>query len=109
MSENRDSCDMRRVERDWSHWDRETRPQVGDYQIMPTGDHFELVMMLPGQNLCRIPIRTGAKHDGAWQWDGNEDRPTLSPSVDTGYRHPNSGQQVSLWHGWIRAGRMVSC
>jgi hypothetical protein len=109
MSENRDSCDMRRVERDWKSWDRETRPQVGDFQITPNGDHFDLVMMLPGENLCRISVSTGAKRDGAWQWDGNEDRPTLSPSVDLGAVSPRDGQRISIWHGWIRAGRMESC
>ncbi len=34
-----------------------------------------------------------------WQWDGNRERPTLTPSVHAPGR----------WHGWIRGGRMVSC
>lgn len=32
-----------------------------------------------------------------WTWDGNEDKPTLRPSLGIpGY-----------WHGWISAGRLV--
>jgi Family of unknown function (DUF6527) len=28
-----------------------------------------------------LPIRTGPKVDGAWQWDGNTEQPTLRPSI----------------------------
>jgi hypothetical protein len=34
-----------------------------------------------------------------WQWDGNEDKPTLTPSV----------HRIEGWHGYVRAGRMVNC
>jgi len=34
-----------------------------------------------------------------WTWDGNEDKPTLTPSILA------PGQ----WHGWLRGGRLVSC
>ena len=34
-----------------------------------------------------------------WGWDGNEDKPTLSPSLHW------PGQ----WHGHLVAGRLVSC
>lgn len=34
----------------------------------------------------------------SWGWDGNEDNPTLTPSVHI----------TGCWHGWVRAGRMVS-
>ena len=33
----------------------------------------------------------------SWNWDGDEDKPTLSPSLGMG------GQ----WHGWVRAGELV--
>lgn len=35
----------------------------------------------------------------SWEWDGNRDAPTLSPSVD----------HVGHWHGWLRNGEWVSC
>ena len=34
-----------------------------------------------------------------WQWDGNHDAPTLSPSV----------HWVGHWHGWLRNGVWESC
>jgi hypothetical protein len=35
----------------------------------------------------------------SWHWDGNRDKPTLTPSV----------HHVGHWHGWLRAGVWVSC
>lgn len=65
----------------------------------------KIAMMLPGPHLCSIPLRpvpaTESQINGghSWQFDGNEEKPTLHPSVNS----------VGSWHGWIRAGRMVSC
>lgn len=36
-----------------------------------------------------------------WWWDGNEDAPTLTPSVDC--------SETGGWHGFIRAGELVKC
>ena len=33
----------------------------------------------------------------AWEWDGNREKPTLSPSIWT-HGH---------WHGWVRNGEMI--
>lgn len=35
----------------------------------------------------------------SWEWDGNEEAPTLSPSV----------HHVGHWHGYLRAGIWESC
>lgn len=35
----------------------------------------------------------------SWAWDGNEESPTLTPSVHI----------FGCWHGWVRGGVMVSC
>jgi hypothetical protein len=37
--------------------------------------------------------------DRVWGWDGNEDHPTLEPSILT----------PGHWHGYLRAGRLESC
>jgi hypothetical protein len=34
-----------------------------------------------------------------WDWDGNRDAPTFSPSINCG----------KCWHGYIRKGRTVDC
>lgn len=32
-----------------------------------------------------------------WSWDGNEDAPTLTPSLHA----------VGVWHGWVRYGQLL--
>ena len=44
-----------------------------------------------------LPVCTGHKVDKAWLWDGNEDAPTLTPSIHC----------IGHWHGWVRAGMLV--
>lgn len=37
-------------------------------------------------------------HSGAsWSWDGDDQRPTLTPSLHA----------VGIWHGWVRGGELV--
>jgi hypothetical protein len=59
-------------------------------------DEFRtLYVWLPGQSGpdC-VPIKSGE-----WRWDGDQDHPTVSPSIHV----------VGQWHGWLHAGRLVSC
>ena len=45
--------------------------------------------------------RNGQNQDGGiaqWDWDGNREAPTFTPSVNCG----------KCWHGYIRKGRCVS-
>ena len=37
-----------------------------------------------------------------WDWDGNEDRPTLAPSI---VAHPID---VRAWHGYLQQGELIS-
>jgi Family of unknown function (DUF6527) len=60
------------------------------WHVLPNGD--------TGVINIRPTVAGEAQHP-SWQWDGNEDKPTLTPSVHLPGR----------WHGWFRAGRMVSC
>ena len=47
---------------------------------------------------CVIPVKQGQNETGKhWGWDGNEDVPTLTPSV----------HHIGHWHGWVRAGALV--
>lgn len=32
-----------------------------------------------------------------WSWDGNEDSPTLTPSLHA----------VGVWHGWVKNGELI--
>lgn len=49
-----------------------------------------------------------------WEWDGNEDQPTLTPSISTKMAHRDpvkrrAGELEEVWHGHVTAGRLVSC
>lgn len=45
-----------------------------------------------------LPVVRGPNTPGrSWGWDGNEDAPTLTPSIHA----------IGHWHGWIRAGMLV--
>ena len=49
-----------------------------------------------------LPFRDSAKQHGpSWEWDGDQVKPTLKPSV----------LQVGgcRWHGWLTAGEWKSC
>jgi len=49
--------------------------------------------------LIRLPIKVGEKVAEHWQWDGNEDAPTITPSIHV----------LEHWHGWMKNGELVSC
>ena len=54
---------------------------------------------------CAIPIKQGPGGGGgknSWGWDGNLERPTLTPSIFHDFPRPDSS---CAWHGFLRAGR----
>jgi hypothetical protein len=61
-----------------------------------------LYLWLPGvSGPDAIRIHRGADpgRERVWGWDGNEDAPTLTPSI----HFPGH------WHGYLRQGRLESC
>lgn len=97
MRENRESCDCRKV----ADYDAMERP--GDFYFKPMqGMEGEtcLHITLPGGAYICIGVKRGG-HDTpkVWGWDGNEERPTLTPSIHA----------IGRWHGYLRAGRLESC
>lgn len=105
---NTDNVDLRRVKVPLEEgtvsspgdfaWDFDSDLLCGD---RAKSTHF-LYLCLPGEtSLSAIEVQhSNAPHSPrVWQWDGNEDRPTLSPSILS----PGS------WHGYLRNGRLESC
>jgi hypothetical protein len=79
-------------------WDFDSDLLGGDHS-KPT--HY-LYICLPGEtNLTAIEVQQGNNQHGprTWAWDGNEDKPTLSPSI----LFPGT------WHGYLKSGRLESC
>lgn len=95
---NTDSCDMIRKPNDEAALDGE--PGSFCIEVMPSGQRVMWHVLPDGSaGMLRLrPIVGGVDHP-SWVWDGNEDKPTLVPSVHLPGR----------WHGWFRNGRMVSC
>ena len=80
-----------------------------ELQRVPPG-HFDIHTKANGQRqfwfvcpgTCKslAPIAIRPVVDGSpqsWDWDGNLDAPTLSPSIN----------HVGCWHGWLKAGEFA--
>lgn len=95
---NKQSCDMVRV----ANEDDVTDGPPGAFFIETFASGQRIVWhKLPDGNAGALhlrPVVSGAAHP-SWEWDGNEEKPTLTPSVHLPGR----------WHGWFRNGRMESC
>lgn len=71
------------------------------FLIVPSHDFAD-----PNGELIVLPLHTNTPVSGrtSWQWDGNREKPTLSPSIFVGMRDTPPG-----WHGFVRAGVMETC
>jgi hypothetical protein len=68
----------------------------GDYYF--SDDRRHLYLLLPGDTIAGR-VRIGGSQHPCWEWDGNLDSPTLTPSLDL----------PGVWHGWLQAGIFRSC
>lgn len=70
----------------------------------------QIWVVLPNGKLSALPVNGPGDSvpDGVgrpmWQWDGNLIKPTLRPSILSWH-----AQAVEAWHGFLTAGRLVSC
>jgi hypothetical protein len=78
-------------------WDTDV-PERAEHR---TSDRRYLYIHLPGeQQWSAIHVRRGGPGgERVWGWDGNENRPTLTPSI----------HHVGVWHGHLVGGRLNSC
>jgi hypothetical protein len=95
---NTESCDCRRCP---DPFEGEVKPGDFCWGADEEGDTRYLYIVLPSDNRpTAIKVHRGAPGGNRiWGWDGNEDKPTLAPSIDWSGR----------WHGHLVAGRLVSC
>ena len=87
---------IRHGERYWRDHDS------GKYWERVSEDARILVLAMPldseqGWTYTEWTINHQNSCDASWSWDGNEESPTLSPSLHA----------VGSWHGWIRNGHLV--
>ena len=92
---NNQSIDCRKVT--WGEADNFKGP--GDFCF--SEDFSHIYVWLPGcSGQDAIAINRGAPGGPrVWGWDGNENKPTLTPSIHA----------LGQWHGFLTAGRLCSC
>ena len=75
--------------------------QVGDfYWDLRGGERRAIVIAIPtgtGWESSRWTIDYPNHSGGQWSWDGNEDSPTLTPSIHA----------VGIWHGRVSNGELI--
>lgn len=54
----------------------------------------------PGRD-CHVLLKPWPILAPTWDWDGNREKPTLSPSINC------NGNGCCGWHGFIQAGQLV--
>ena len=87
--------------------DLDTNGQKGDWCFL---NNDELIAIRYGESVLAgttiIPVSEnvmpGKPH---WQWDGNKEAPTLSPSILV---HAAIGF-TDGWHGFMREGKLIEC
>ena len=83
----------------------------GAFCWLRDGEFRSLYLFLPQPaGVSRWAIRPHELPNGhSWEWDGDEDRPTLSPSlhvISRGWPEREIPEET-LWHGWVRNGELV--
>ena len=72
------------------------------WYIGPTGRRF-LRLLTPHQNreqeYVSLPVKPYEGQMASWEWDGNLERPTLTPSIDI--------LTTGGWHGYVTNGNLV--
>lgn len=87
--------------------DQDAVKSLGDFawRVEENGDRYLLFTVprpLPdnpkGWLFNCLPVKQGPNESGRhWGWDGNEEQPTLTPSIHA----------LGHWHGWIREGKLI--
>ena len=85
--------------------DLETNGKKGDWCFL---NNYELIAIRFGEDaftgMCILPISENAMPGKPhWQWDGNKEAPTLSPSILV---YPAEGF-TDGWHGYLRNGLLI--
>jgi hypothetical protein len=99
---NRESCECKMVAAGYDALIAHGRGAF--YWDEQDGNVIGICMLLPDGGYCRLPL------DGSrgWRWDGNREKPTITPSILQSARDGETGQDIELWHGFMRVGRLES-
>lgn len=92
----------------FTDWDLAEKHGPGAFVWDVQPDRRALIFCLPGETFGRsIYVNQGPPlGEGVWGWDGNVEKPTITPSILAWERQT---ERVEAWHGYLSAGRFVSC
>jgi hypothetical protein len=90
----------------WDRWEHDEsfaeyeHPGAYEFTVNTQGQK-RMVFVCPGcKGLTFIAIRPVVDgSEQSWEWDGNEEVPTLTPSI----------HHVGCWHGFLTNGEFKSC
>lgn len=76
----------------------------GDFLIINNGEvtYFKYLCPCGG---CDFPVHIPLTGPGAWNWDGNEEKPTIKPSI----LHKGHNDGKCNWHGYMTNGEFKQC
>ena len=91
--------------------DEERDYKAGEWNFYSSGDieHYGILFGCPCGcgSLLSIPFKSTTRPN--WEWDGNEDKPTVTPSI-LNYQMNKEGKIIGEhWHGFLTAGVFKSC
>lgn len=97
---------------DESAFDRDHVP-AGHFHFYTSQDSEDLAGMLFGcpcgcGELKHVDFKGHVERRPSWQWDGNREAPTLTPSINILQFDERGNRCGEHWHGWLRAGKFVS-
>lgn len=80
-------------------WDAAEPMPRGSYEVIRDdgGEPCAFWFVCPGCGTTSVLTLHPATAPQTWAFDGTEDAPTLTPSIN----------HVGCWHGWLRAGEFT--
>ena len=80
-------------------WDDLAAGKKGDFYFHHDETYITIRYGDEVMEVVTIPLKGSA----AWQWNGNKDNPTLSPSILIRGNHG----APDIWHGFLRDGKLI--
>lgn len=80
-------------------WDDLIAGSKGDWYFHHDESYITIRWGVDVMDVVTIPIQG----PNAWQWDGNRESPTISPSIAI-----RGGEGMpDLWHGFLQGGKLI--
>lgn len=86
--------------------DFDANAKIGDWAFTDEDTYIALrIGADPDRDFCILPIKPTPDGRAFWNWDGNREAPTLTPSI---LHWGNGRDEPATWHGYLRDGKLES-